>query len=231
MGNLTLRLELALAQGTALAILSTAGCGGTAVTDQGGSAASASSPQQTVAGVAGGGDAPGGPTSSIGGAPAGGRDGIGGSGVETTGGASVGGAEPTIAGAGGEAMVTSLEPYPTAELGCSGESYGPGFGFHGQCCAQAYCYTPSDGRCAGVDDAPDAVHKSYGSGSCLCGPILGAYAPNPTDTPQSAGSCCYIISAIGCDGRPLLVDGRAITSDLSLRADWIDTALLELLRA
>ena len=227
MANFAHRLELALAQGTALAILSTAACGGTARNQPGGSAGD---PGETVLATAGGGDAAGESGSSIGGDSAGGRSGAAGS-VETNGGASVGGSDSTIAGAGGDAPVTSLQPYPAADLGCTGEPQQSGF--HGQCCARAYCYTPSDGVCVPPAQAPDAVGRSYGSGECLCGaqPIAGPYAPNPTDTPKSEGSCCYIISAIGCDGRPLLVDGRAVTSELERRADWIDGDLLELLRS
>ena len=243
MANFAHRLELALAQGTALAILSTAACGGTARNQPGGSAGD---PGETVLATAGGGDAAGESGSSIGGDSAGGRSGAAG-GVETNGGASVGGSDSTIAGAGGDASVggsdstiagaggdapvTSLQPYPAADLGCTGEPQQSGF--HGQCCARAYCYTPSDGVCVPPAQAPDAVGRSYGSGECLCGaqPIAGPYAPNPTDTPKSEGSCCYIISAIGCDGRPLLVDGRAVTSELERRADWIDGDLLELLRS
>jgi hypothetical protein len=82
-----------------------------------------------------------------------------------------------------------------------------------------------------AEQAPSALGRSYGSGSCLCAPIAGPYAANPSDTPASAGSCCYLIGAIGCDGRPLLVDGRALTSELELRADWIENDLLELLCA
>jgi hypothetical protein len=34
------------------------------------------------------------------------------------------------------------------------------------------------------------------------------------------GTCCYLVGSIGCEGRPLLVDGAAIVAPLSRRGDW-----------
>ena len=66
-------------------------------------------------------------------------------------------------------------------------------------------------------------------GKCLCGAgVQGPFAANPADQPVKTGTCCYVISSIGCDGRPLLVDGAPIVSPLTRRSDWISRELLDL---
>ncbi len=130
----------------------------------------------------------------------------------------------TLPACGGSAAGDSsqqLAPYPVSALGCSGPVHDAGD--YGQCCAEALCYTPDDGsHCLTPEAAPEKLGKSYGSGKCLCGaePIQGPFATNPAHEPQQAGSCCYVISSITCDGRPLLVDGAPLASGLTQRCDW-----------
>jgi len=38
-----------------------------------------------------------------------------------------------------------------------------------------------------------------------------------------------VVHSIGCEGRPLLVDGDAVVAAISLRSDWLAGALQELL--
>lgn len=114
--------------------------------------------------------------------------------------------------------------YPTDALLC----HGPAFtsGYHGRCCATASCYTPTDGgSCAPYP--PAEVGLPPGSGSCLCAiaendarMVVGPFGPNPAHTPQKAGSCCYVFGSIGCDGRPLIVDGAVVTAPVVPRSDW-----------
>ena len=193
-----LRLEQALGSGAALALLTLPACGG--------STSSSDSPS------AAGGDA-----------------------TSTAGVPGTSGATSTVQG-GAESAGTSgnnqqLAPFPESAVGCSGPSYGDGFGYHGQCCAEALCYTPDDGSgCVEPDSAPEKLDRFYGSGSCLCGgsePIQGPFANNPAHEPQKPGTCCYVISSIGCDGRPLLVDGAPVVSALVGGCAWLSRDLLE----
>lgn len=123
----------------------------------------------------------------------------------------------------------TLEPYPVAQITCWGENYGADgglSGYHGQCCVKASCYTPTDGVCAPT--APGEIGLPPGSGTCGCsvnpqGPFVatqGPYAKNPSHTPNKDGACCYLFGSIGCDGRPLLVDGEALTAEVIHRSDW-----------
>lgn len=194
-----MRLEGALGSGTALALLCLPACGGNA--DKRADGASGASQQSGGAGAEAGRPASAGGSASTGG----------------TGGVS----EP-------------LTPYPVNALGCSGPSLEGGF--YGQCCAEALCYTPETGSdCAAPSDAPEKLGKSYGSGRCLCTPvgtegieaIGGPFAANPAHTPEQPGSCCYVISSIACEGRPLLVDGAPIVCSLMERRDWLLAELLE----
>src|SRR6187551_482965 len=195
-----LRLEQALSSGAALALLSFPACGGSASAD---AAAGASS-----AGTAG---ASGSANTNVAGASGAGT--AGGSGAGTAGGTH-----------------QQLTPYPLSALGCTGPEYDGGF--YGRCCAEALCYTPDDGAdCVAPDAAPQKLGTFYGSGSCLCGDdgIQGPFAQNPTHETVKAGSCCYVISSISCDGRPLLVDGTPLISALTRRCDWLLADLLEIL--
>ena len=102
---------------------------------------------------------------------------------------------------------------------------GPSPGLWGQCCAEVSCYTPDDGVCA--EDVFDiyAVLPNLPSGSddCGCTPestgesMSGPYAP----IASNEGSCCYIFGKIGCDGRPLLVEGAARVARIQQRRDWL----------
>lgn len=158
-----------------------------------------------------------------GGTPAG-----GGTGGASGGGASSGGATLTGGGAGGGMASggspgAELEPYPLEGLGCSGEVYpDDSGGYSGQCCATAECYSPTDGVCpapyeAGRENLPLPV----GSGTCECGDgVSGPYAPRNDHEPNSAGTCCYVIPKVGCEGRPFIVDDRAVLAPLVRRGDW-----------
>jgi len=120
-------------------------------------------------------------------------------------------------------------PYPVSALGCTGPEHDGGY--YGQCCAEALCYTPDNGsQCVAADAAPQELGRSYGSGSCLCGGdgIQGPFAQNPTHEPEQAGTCCYVISSITCEGRPLLVDGTPVISALTRRCDWLLADVLEI---
>jgi hypothetical protein len=202
-----LRLEQALGSGAALAVLSLPACGGSALS--GGTPGSS-------------GGASGATNAGKGGASAGGSPSAGGRASAGEGGASV-------AGAGGGNQ--QLAPYPASALGCTGPEHDGGY--YGQCCAEALCYTPDNqSECVAPKDAPEKLGTFYGSGSCLCGgeeSIQGPFAKNPAHTPEQAGTCCYVISSITCEGRPLLVDGAPIISPLTRRCDWLLADLLEIL--
>ena len=228
------RLEQALASGAALAVLSIPACSGT-VSNGTSSAAGAASTGSTSAsagapsgnnlstgGVSGAGTS--GTDSSAGQSAAPGTESGGQPGSLSAGAAGAAGqTEPGPAGTGGVSQ-QELEPYPLGSLGCSGPSYGGGLGFHGQCCTAVSCYTPPNGSdCVLAKDAPLPL------GKCLCGAgVQGPFAANPADQPVKTGTCCYVISSIGCDGRPLLVDGAPIVSPLTRRSDWISRELLDL---
>ena len=145
------------------------------------------------------------------------------------------GASGEVAGAAGVIGIedagagsSALEPYPADALVCIGPEHDGGL--FGRCCANALCYTPDTGSdCVAAKAAPAKLNEFYGSGQCLCGDIQGPYASNPTHAPSKAGTCCYVVSSIACEGRPLLVDDVAVVSELARRCDWITADLLELL--
>jgi hypothetical protein len=123
-----------------------------------------------------------------------------------------------LPGSGG---VSGLEPYPTDSIGCHGENHGGSFGLHGQCCVSVKCLPLTAGVCP-----PTSYASPPGSGSCGCvaspleEPVMGPYAPTAADTANADVACCYLVAAIGCDGRPLLVEGRALLGPVVARADW-----------
>jgi hypothetical protein len=196
-----LKLEQALGSGATLALLSLPACGGSAM-----SGGTAGAPGASGAASAGEG------------------------GTNIAGGVSAGVGGGSAAGAAGESS-QPLTPYPVSALGCTGPEHDGGY--YGRCCAEALCYTPDDGsQCVPPAEAPQKLGTFYGSGSCLCGgeePIQGPFAQNPAHTPEQPGTCCYVISSITCEGRPLLVDGAPIVSALTRRCDWLLADLLELL--
>jgi hypothetical protein len=127
------------------------------------------------------------------------------------------------------------EPYPLAQLGCFGPIY-DGYSPGAQCCFEAQCYAPGAGEaCATPDEAVlrNRIQLPPGSGSCSCSVpserleyLSGPFAPNPADGAEraasaSAGSCCYLVGAIGCTGRPLCVDGVQLVADAVARVDWL----------
>jgi hypothetical protein len=94
-----------------------------------------------------------------------------------------------------------LEPTPNGA--CYGPIYNDGFGYHGQCCDDVYCTAPIDGVCASPADAA-LTGLPPGSGSCECGERKGPFA---NADPNAVESCCYLVGSIGCDGRPLMING------------------------
>ena len=176
-------------------------------------------------GATSGGDATGGVSASGGVASSGGHGG-------SSGGTSLAG-RGEEAGTGGERL---LEPYPLSGLTCFGRDYGTdigagGFfqsGYDGQCCYVAACYTPrkDQEQCLPANDdlqVSSALGFPAGSGTCGCGDdthpaYLGPYAANPAGT--ATGACCYLAASIGCEGRPLRVDGQALIAELVMRRDW-----------
>jgi len=194
----------------------------------------------SACGSTSGGDAAGG-AFTAGGAPShGGRDSsLGGSAHHAGQGGDSGG---TTAGIGGDSGATagqsgeggtggdrSLDPYPLSGLTCFGRDFGSaGYsGYDGQCCYVAACYTPTTGKeCVSAKDelaVQQALGFPAGSGSCGCGDdthaaYLGPYAANPARS--VSGECCYLAASIGCEGRPLRVEGRALIAELVVRRDW-----------
>lgn len=147
----------------------------------------------------------------------------GGSGGTSTGGAANTGGEAEGGGAPGGAPGVELQPYPLDGLGCFGEFY-PDSDPHysGQCCGTAECYSPTDGVCPRPYDVSwDDLPLPEGSGTCECGDgVHGPYAPRDDHEPNSAGTCCYVITKIGCVGRPFLVRDEAVLAPLVRRSDW-----------
>jgi hypothetical protein len=207
----TLRLERALAQGAVLAAFSVNGCAGKAdgtappLAVAGGSAAAGSGARPTVGGEAGAGGGGGG---SLG-----------------------GGGGDAEAGSSG-VLVGELPALPLNAMECTGPEHDGGY--VGRCCGEVKCLADNSGRCAPADTAELG---SYGSGQCLCGGSpaqdkAGPYARdanNPSSPAWGSGACCYVVQSIGCEGRPLLVEGNAVVSPLTLRSDWLASAVRELL--
>ena len=96
---------------------------------------------------------------------------------------------------------------PTPESACYGPVYTDDFGYHGQCCDDVVCTAPTNGVCLSPADARPSLQGQLppGSGSCECEDLRGPYANNDA---ASTEVCCYLVGSIGCDGRPLLVDGK-----------------------
>jgi len=134
---------------------------------------------------------------------------------------------------------TALEAYSLDQVGCFGPTHDGGY--YGQCCFKASCYTPTAGEsCASTEailanaNAPIGQRKGPGiglppgSGSCGCSlpdedrpALAGPFASNPAHTPEQAGSCCYVLGAISCTGRPLVVDGTQLIASVIERSDWL----------
>ena len=112
---------------------------------------------------------------------------------------------------------SDLYPVPDAEYPvCTGEDTG---GFVGACCVDVYC-TPakSDGSCAATTEttAEEITGMMLGSGSCECEAPAGPYAPYE----GKEGDCCYTVGVQGCEGRPLMIAGRARTAPLLRGRSW-----------
>ncbi len=123
----------------------------------------------------------------------------------------------------------SADEYPLSLLGCGGENYGGGFGFHGQCCFKALCYASAECLPA---DSPELSQRLQdagfppGSGRCTCQrdgqpSVSGPFSRNDGDPNASGnGNCCYVVGGIGCDGRPLMIQGEARVAPVIARSDW-----------
>lgn len=106
-------------------------------------------------------------------------------------------------------------PYPTP-AGCFGPIHDGGY--YGQCCEKVTCTDTTDGTCPPYPN-PGPGDWPIGSGYCSCGMSVspGPFAPQD---PSAEGPCCYVYSTISCDGRPLLVRGKARLAPLRRRSDW-----------
>ena len=110
----------------------------------------------------------------------------------------------------------SKEPPPqeleaTPALACYGPVYdGTTGGYDGQCCDEVLCAAPVNGLCPSAEDVVlDGLPP--GSGTCECASLRGPYA---NENPADPESCCYLVGSIGCEGRPLLVQGEARLADV-----------------
>jgi hypothetical protein len=130
-------------------------------------------------------------------------------------------------GVGGNQASPELPPIPPAPESsptgypvCGEDRTSPsGFGYHGACCVDIECRAPSeDGLCP----APSLVQRGTGSGTCGCGTTEGPFAAGDDQAAQVAEgrTCCYLAGIIGCDGRPLLVDGIARVAALGAATEW-----------
>jgi hypothetical protein len=172
--------------------------------------------------VATGGDAPGGGGSV-------GEGGIVGCGAPGFGGDGGVGAAGGDGGRGGSGTLPTFDP---KQLVCFGEDYGNvSSGYDGQCCYKALCYTPANGAaCASAEDVETLGWQDFpafppGSGECTCydetHPVVqGPFARHPTSPAEGEGDCCYMVGVIGCEGRPLRVEGAAVVAGVVRRADW-----------
>ena len=120
---------------------------------------------------------------------------------------------------------SSLSEVPAAASGsypdCGTDQSTPGgFGYHGSCCMDVVCQAPDTktGQCAD----PSTVHRGVGSGTCGCGTTLGPFQADAAHqglTTDGQG-CCYVAGIIGCDGRPLFVDGMQRKASLRAEGGW-----------
>ncbi|MFO0592968.1 MAG: hypothetical protein U0441_35835 [Polyangiaceae bacterium] len=103
----------------------------------------------------------------------------------------------------------ALGPTPTPT--CVGPVYNDDFGYHGQCCYEEHCIQPdANWQCEAPNVAP-ITDLPPGSGTCECemrqGPFLNS-------DPNDSQKCCYLVGSIGCDGRPLMIEGEARLADV-----------------
>lgn len=121
-----------------------------------------------------------------------------------------------------------LDPIPDRDYPhCVGPFHDDGFGYHGQCCGDVQCTETVAGRCPELGAWDDLMGIEFppGSGTCGCEPDEGPF--ERTDAPDlEPGECCYVIYAIGCDGRPLKRDGAVVVADVVARTDWMGGAAL-----
>ena len=115
------------------------------------------------------------------------------------------------------------QAYPVCTEQVSDISYGgEGNGFGTECCVTAQCFTPVSGECPAADEVGEEELADFppGSGSCECLPVEGPFVPRSDDQPATPGRCCYLVAAIDCMGRPLLVAGAPRVAGVTRRADW-----------
>jgi len=131
---------------------------------------------------------------------------------------------PPSSNAGAPNIPATLLMLPAERLGCFGEAHSSGY--HGQCCVTQRCYTPTGSEeCQAIEGPLVRSLTPPGSGSCGCGDadhpaVAGPYARNASVPASSEGSCCYLIGSIGCEGRPLRVDGQVLLAPVVVRGDW-----------
>ncbi|AUX36733.1 MULTISPECIES: hypothetical protein [Sorangium] len=151
----------------------------------------------------------------------GGSDSSGGASSQSGGSSASSGGASSSSGGGGEAgppdASAPLDPYPDPT--CVGPFHDGGY--EGQCCYEVHCTAPVDGACpAASAAAPHLDGLPPGSGTCMCDgdgeggaeSIQGPYANRAASDPAS---CCYLVGAIGCEGRPLLVRGEPRVAPLA----------------
>ena len=131
---------------------------------------------------------------------------VGGGGAGGGGGGAGGGGNGGGGSGGGGAIVdeegNALGALP--ELTCVGPIYdGEDFGYHGQCCFEVHCAAPVGNTCVSPDQAA-LTNLPPGSGECECDTRSG---PFQNSDPEAADVCCYLVGSIGCDGRPLMIEG------------------------
>ncbi|HTU58087.1 MAG TPA: hypothetical protein VMF89_06630, partial [Polyangiales bacterium] len=115
-----------------------------------------------------------------------------------------------------------LTPYPIENIGCKPQALGCA------CCVFAHCVTPEPGQACDSTDTwlatrPFRVERA--NPTCSAQPagndLAGPFAPNHSDTPISAGECCYLMGILTCVGRPLVVAGELVLAAVIARSDWM----------
>ncbi|WP_437598264.1 hypothetical protein [Sorangium sp. So ce590] len=151
---------------------------------------------------------------------------------QSGGGSTSSGGASSQSGGGGEPgppdASAPLDPYPDPT--CVGPEHDGGY--YGRCCYEVHCAAPVDGACpAASEAAPHLDDLPPGSGTCMCdgGGEGGAEAiqgPYANRTASAPASCCYLVGAISCEGRPLLVRGEPRVAPLARAPSaWSHTAL------
>lgn len=77
---------------------------------------------------------------------------------------------------------------------------------------------PTTGQCADASE----VRRGTGSGTCSCETTEGPFQADDVHLELTAGGkgCCYVAGIIGCDGRPLFVEGLQRAAGLRAADGW-----------